>query len=294
MTRRITVRSGPVPRKIVPPASSAVVAGGADTDAIHDNVSSEISAITEKTTPVSADLVVIEDSAASYVKKKLQIGNLAESAQRYGADFTLAVDAIPGSPDGDDDEFDDASISGWTSLHAGTAPTWTEDVDEMLRVYTAAEAGWNLKTQHKALPGSGDWTYVLKLGPCITFDQNFHKPGGIALLEGTTTSSDVYLLSRSYNSGWKVEVTHLTGFTTYSSTPAGLLWSLTPHWPLYLRIEKVGSTYTFSTSVTGESAWYQIYSSTLAFTPTRIGPVVNVENATFSMETTFAWFRRTV
>jgi len=49
---------------------------GADTDAIHDNVSAEISAITEKLTPVAADLIVIEDSAAANVKKRVQVGNL--------------------------------------------------------------------------------------------------------------------------------------------------------------------------------------------------------------------------
>jgi parallel beta-helix repeat protein len=47
-----------------------------DSDAIHDNVSGEISAITEKTTPVSADLIIIEDSAASNAKKRAQVGNL--------------------------------------------------------------------------------------------------------------------------------------------------------------------------------------------------------------------------
>lgn len=57
-------------------------AGGADwqpaddPDAIHDNVAAEISAITEKTLPVAADLLLIEDSAASNAKKRLQIGNL--------------------------------------------------------------------------------------------------------------------------------------------------------------------------------------------------------------------------
>lgn len=52
-------------------------AGGAtDTDAIHDNVAAEISAIAEKVTPVDADLVIIEDSAAANVKKKVQVGNL--------------------------------------------------------------------------------------------------------------------------------------------------------------------------------------------------------------------------
>lgn len=50
---------------------------GSDSDAIHDNVAAEISGIaSEKVTPVSADLVIIEDSAAGYAKKKVQVGNL--------------------------------------------------------------------------------------------------------------------------------------------------------------------------------------------------------------------------
>lgn len=49
---------------------------GQDDDAIHDNVASEISAITEKTTPVGADLLLIEDSADSNNKKRVQITNL--------------------------------------------------------------------------------------------------------------------------------------------------------------------------------------------------------------------------
>lgn len=52
------------------------ISGGTDTDAIHDNVASEISAITEKGTPINADLVVIEDSADSNNKKRAQLGNL--------------------------------------------------------------------------------------------------------------------------------------------------------------------------------------------------------------------------
>lgn len=53
-------------------------AGGTaiDSDAIHDNVAGEIAAITEKVTPVNADLIVIEDSAAANAKKRVQLGNL--------------------------------------------------------------------------------------------------------------------------------------------------------------------------------------------------------------------------
>jgi hypothetical protein len=58
-----------------------ILNGGAGNDvtAIHDNVAAEISAITEKGTPVDADLIIVEDSAASNVKKKVQLGNLSGS-----------------------------------------------------------------------------------------------------------------------------------------------------------------------------------------------------------------------
>lgn len=47
-----------------------------DADAIHDNVSGEINAVSEKTTPIGADLILIEDSADSNSKKRIQISNL--------------------------------------------------------------------------------------------------------------------------------------------------------------------------------------------------------------------------
>jgi len=51
-------------------------AGGGDITAIHDDTASEISAITEKTAPVGADMALIEDSAAANVKKMVQLSNL--------------------------------------------------------------------------------------------------------------------------------------------------------------------------------------------------------------------------
>lgn len=55
---------------------TGVAIPGGDETAIHDDVAGEISAITEKATPVAADLILIEDSAASNAKKRVQIGNL--------------------------------------------------------------------------------------------------------------------------------------------------------------------------------------------------------------------------
>jgi len=53
---------------------------GTDTTAIHDNVASEISAVTEKLVPIAGDFILIEDSAAANVKKRIQVGNLPFSA----------------------------------------------------------------------------------------------------------------------------------------------------------------------------------------------------------------------
>jgi hypothetical protein len=47
-----------------------------DAHAIHVNVAAEISGITEKAIPTGDDLIVIEDSAASNVKKRVKLGNL--------------------------------------------------------------------------------------------------------------------------------------------------------------------------------------------------------------------------
>jgi len=69
--------------------------GGGDADAIHDNVSGEISLITEKTSPAAADLLIMEDSAASNAKKKVQISNLLKGVTKY-AYFRVESDTVIG------------------------------------------------------------------------------------------------------------------------------------------------------------------------------------------------------
>lgn len=69
------------------------IAAGAtvgDDDAIHDNVAGEISAITEKVTPVSGDFILIEDSAAANVKKRVQVGNLPAPTPIFGGEFSYS------------------------------------------------------------------------------------------------------------------------------------------------------------------------------------------------------------
>ena len=74
--------------------------GGADPDAIHDNVDNEIQVITGKGTPVGADVIIIEDSAASWAKKSVTISNLPAGSPSFGVptgNIDIGDSAVEGS-----------------------------------------------------------------------------------------------------------------------------------------------------------------------------------------------------
>lgn len=81
-----------------------VVAGGAvvvtvnDPDAIHDNIANEISAVAAKGTPVDADVVLIEDSASGFVKKKVAFSAIGGNASgsNQGTDGEGVFDTLVG------------------------------------------------------------------------------------------------------------------------------------------------------------------------------------------------------
>ena len=66
---------------------------GTDTTAIHDNEDGEINTIEEKVTPVDADVVLIEDSAASYAKKKVLLSNMIPDDSAYDYLWDSNLDA---------------------------------------------------------------------------------------------------------------------------------------------------------------------------------------------------------
>jgi hypothetical protein len=63
----------------VTPITFVLYGGITDTDAIHDNVSGEITAISGKPSPVAADVLLGEDSESGDSKIKIEIGNLPDS-----------------------------------------------------------------------------------------------------------------------------------------------------------------------------------------------------------------------
>lgn len=87
---------------------------GSDTTAIHDNVTGEINALTEKVTPVAGDMLLIEDSAASFAKKKVDIGNLpgGSGSVVVSDNFNRADSSTVGAP----------QIGNTPVEHAGATP----------------------------------------------------------------------------------------------------------------------------------------------------------------------------
>lgn len=94
-----------------------------DTDAIHDNVSGEIAAITEKTTPHDNDLLLIEDSEASNAKKRLKISNLP-SGGGGGALDDLSDVTITGPSTGEVLKYDGSAwVNDTDDTGSGSLPT---------------------------------------------------------------------------------------------------------------------------------------------------------------------------
>lgn len=109
---------------------------GVDANAVHVNVAGEFAAVTLKATPVTGDLLLIEDSAAGNAKKRATVGSLPfDPAGTAAAAVAALVDSAPGTLDtlnelaaalGDDPNF----ATTLTTL-IGTKPDkYAEDVGD--------------------------------------------------------------------------------------------------------------------------------------------------------------------
>ena len=89
---------------------------GSDTTAIHTDTAAEISTITEKVAPVGADILVLEDSAAAFAKRRVQLTNLPTGAGNLAA--VLALGNLTGN---NSIEFSGTSLGITTTAGSGGA-----------------------------------------------------------------------------------------------------------------------------------------------------------------------------
>jgi len=138
--------------------------GGSDADAIHDNVGSEISAITEKASPVSADMIIIEDSEAANAKKMVQVGNLPGGS---GTTTALSVGTVGTTTVGitSENATDDVILPAATNSTAGvaTAAQITTLETVAARVADGVDGGFGFSSDNNTVsptPATGYDTWI--------------------------------------------------------------------------------------------------------------------------------------
>jgi len=160
----------------------ATGAGGTDSNAIHDNVASEISAISEKASPVDADLVIIEDSEDSNNKKKAQVGNLPGGSGGYTAGAKVRMSSDQSIPD-----------STWTTLNWDSEDWDTDTIHDNStnnERLTCQTAGKYIVVFRGRLDGSSDMNIQIDLNGTLEDIQHQRESSGWPG-EGMTTLLDL-------------------------------------------------------------------------------------------------------
>ncbi len=130
-----------------------------DADAIHDNVDGEIALITEKVSPVGADFLIIEDSAAANVKKSMTVAaleavlshdNIADVSvdDHHAQAHNVASHSDTTATGAELETLTDGSNADSLHAHAGTTPA----LDDITDVTITAVA-----TNEVLAKSAGDW-----------------------------------------------------------------------------------------------------------------------------------------
>lgn len=133
--------------------------------ALFTDVSGEIAGVTAKTTPVDADVALIEDSAATNAKKKLTMANLA----------TYVIGKVKATVNA----FTKQQYFGEVALTWATSVAW--NLDNAQTAYLDMEGDATLANPSNMHAGA---TYILRVeqdstgSRVLSFGTAYHFPGG--------------------------------------------------------------------------------------------------------------------
>ncbi len=271
--------------------------GGADADAIHDNVGSEISAITDKGTPVNGDFLIIEDSASSNAKKSITIGNLPGSAAGDDApDWVTYLDKrlADETGDADDDFFGDATKTGWTeSVVTGNA-TWTE-LRGVMSLEADSGATGDAASSLKAITAVGPPLTIESAVRMFDINADFHTMG-ICFTDGTTSSSNVVQARLASRANGTDQMQSYTGTLTDTDNTSRVLTTMNGvrSGLLYMRLVWTASN-TWAVNFSQDSvSWSDLALAPFSFTmtPTHFGMfATNFASTTIPLIASWEYFR---
>lgn len=182
-----------------------------DANAIHNNVGGEIAAITDKATPVAADHLLIEDSAASDAKKDVTIGSL-ESALESVLDLQDQQGAVVDSQVPNNITIDLATLASTVTVADGT------DATSFVAIFDSATGSLPVKTDgaltYDASAGALSATSFIGNGAGLT-----SLPSQIPITNGIVAYGDQYRTNAIH---------HTTAGSTFSNAQGNLTITFGP------------------------------------------------------------------
>ena len=264
-----------------------------DADAIHDNVAAEISIITEKTTPVNADLVIIEDSAASNAKKKVQVGNLPGGSGATVPEWIeyLAIRQADETSHTDDDFFDNASIGFTTELDVSGTSTGTESRD-LLSVIADDQTTEDVAAQLKAITSA---SAPMTIETCLRIQRTDSDLAiaGLSFSDGVVAGSNsvrVYYYVTAGVLHWAfTEGTYTAHTTTFDDINFG---TAVPQQQLYLQlIWAAANSWKARLSIDGVTWYAPVGAQSDTMTPDSFGVWASTWGGTTPMLASYEYFR---
>lgn len=201
---------------------------GSDAAAIHDDTAGEIAAVTEKVSPVSGDLLLIEDSAAANAKKRVQIGNLPGGVDSTAIHKATAAEisamtekTSPVSADLLVME-DSEAANAKKKVQIGSLVSATSSSDPFVN---RSHVLWNNAYKHWDFLGDAtaidDWTPLEPLGDCGTWALQAEIGGAPRLYITDTTVG--YYMNVGHNGLWSVTTAVRMAFRVARKAHAGTL-----------------------------------------------------------------------
>lgn len=245
---------------------------------------------TSTTAPADKQALVFDKASNLWKPGSVASGGGGGGAALYGP--VWPIDGAPLAPTSYDDEFEGTTLSSkWELVGAGASPTAV--VKNGMLLFTAqGTSGWKPQVIAQPVPTSGDWEFTAALAGVDSVTGNYYAPAMIGLASGTTgaTGDTMVMMLAEYGAVGRIEIGRVNTWSSWQGTTAvkdGMHFRSG-----YLRVKKVGTTFSWYYSQTGKS-WSLMYSGTIPFTPTRV-MIGGKTEADLGMNpvSRWKWFRR--